>query len=287
VRRNPTRKAAADTLTATQKEWKLGIKMFTVKIHNMQIQNNLKGFIDISFKCLLFNQKKIVMALASVCMACSNNNQGFLDTMPLGVITTEQLSNMVKDKRNIQIDEYKNVNIEEIENRDLKDNEKINKDCDCKMIEFITITDSNIANYKGIKGQKVILTAYDKKVNEYEIEIEGSDNINKVLDVVYAEHPDIKFIEDGTIRLKKYIDENTVIQVWVNDLMEDNIFVTISYTLNAKASRFWLYPNYDANIDESVDRVSIEKDENGEYGAKLHYKNSQPTERKKHNFPLN
>lgn len=232
----------------------------------MKTQHKLFRFIQLKLNLRLI----LILTVLFSLIAC-NAKDGFLDTLDLGNVTIDELSEKVKDKENIEIKRYKNVNLGENLEVELGEDETSNDACNCKTIDYIETIDPTIANYKGVLGKWANLTAYDSKIVEYQVDIAGVDNINKILDLVYAEHPDIKLMDDGTNRLKKYINKNTVLQVWVNTVMQNNLFVTISYTINAEATRFWLYPNYDDEIIENVNRISLEKDEKGHYGVIKHY----------------
>lgn len=209
-----------------------------------------------------------MLILAFPFISC-HAQEGFLDTLDLGNITIDELSEKVKNKENIKVKRYINVIFGENDDIELKDGEISNDACDCKTIDYIQVFDPTIANYKGVLGRCARLTAYDNKIVEYEMDIDGVDNINKILDIVYAEHPDIKLIDDRTNRLKKYIDKNTVLQIWVNILNDP--FVTISYTTNAEASTLWLYPNYDDKIAENVKRIYVEENEEGDVYVETDY----------------
>lgn len=219
----------------------------------------------------------LIYIILSSFMAC-NTKDGFLDTLDLGNITVDELVEKVKDKNDIEIKTYKNVDLGENFNIKLKEGEINNDACNCETIDDIETFDPAIANYKGIVGDVARLTAFDNKIVEYEIEIHGVKNINRLLDIVYAEHPDIKVINDGTSRLKKQLDKNTVLEVCVNTIMQNNLHVTVICTSNVEASRlnifrdsFWLLFDKKDKIIENVSRISLEKGKNGHYRVKEHY----------------
>lgn len=186
----------------------------------MKVRNSMSPLLQLKLKVIL------IFIAASFSITACNVKDGFLDTLDLGNITVDELSEKVKDKENIKIKRYKNVDSGGNYDIELKDGEISNDACNCKTIDYIQVLDSTIVNYKGILGRWASLTAYDNKIIEYQIDIAGTDNINKILDIVYAEHPDIKLINDRTNRLKKYIDQNTVLQVWVNTVLINEPFVT-------------------------------------------------------------
>lgn len=179
------------------------------------------------------------------------NAQDCTSIIPLGNITSEQILDKVKDKSKIDIF-----------------SDTPHPKCGCTTVDFITIKDSIFTNYKGVKATHIQLVAYDKIVFEYAIIIEGIDNVNKILDIVYDEHPDIKLMDDDyRCILRKFTDENAVLEINVNDVNE---LLLLTYTTNAKSSRLFWYSDIKYMPDETVKRISLKKGEKNK-SSKLVY----------------
>lgn len=227
----------------------------------MNVKNNISKTLQIKLKVIL-------IFIASFSVTACNAQDGFLDTLDLGNISVDEVLEKVKDKNHIT--------------RNPGGTDPITK----KHIEHIFVEDPLIANYRGYTCRWVRFTAFDNKIFEYDTTIKGEEKVNKIVDIIYAEYPDIKLMDDDTSRsafLKKHIDKNTVLTALVGISNEnkygdedEKVIIIITYTSNIEMSKLSFFSHLDHKVVEKVKRISIEKNEEGHYYIKRYDINRNP-----------
>ncbi|NDW10142.1 hypothetical protein [Dysgonomonas sp. 520] len=133
-------------------------------------------------------------------------------------------------------------------------------------IQLIPIADKKIANYSGIIGDEVVFRAYDGVIGGYKMTISDVDQIQKLMDIILEQHPDIQLYDDGVCRFKKYINDTTVVQLWLNETIPGKLFAILTYSTKVgKGSPALLYQNYDNKLDTLTKRVKIMRRKDGGY----------------------